>query len=114
MVDAEGWYYAFLHMNDDTPGTDDGTATFDMVFAPGLAEGVAVQAGQWLGFMGDSGNAEGSTAHLHFEIRQPNPNLWNAEAVNPFPSLQVARHCPDPLAAPPIPPGRRVGRPSPF
>jgi murein DD-endopeptidase MepM/ murein hydrolase activator NlpD len=115
MVDGHGWYYAFLHMNDDTPGTDDGSASFDMVFAPGLAEGVAVRAGQFLGYMGDSGNAEGSTAHLHFEIRQPNANLWNAAAVNPFPSLQIARHCPDPLAAPRYPPGRRVsGLPTPL
>jgi hypothetical protein len=110
IMDDEGWFYAFLHMNDDTWGTDDGAAPFDQVFAPGLTEGVRVQAGQFLGFMGDSGNAEGSTPHLHFEIRQPAGNLWSAVAINPYPSLIVAPRCADPTVIPPPPPGP-TGRP---
>jgi murein DD-endopeptidase MepM/ murein hydrolase activator NlpD len=104
MQDAEGWFYAFLHMNDDTWGTDDGAAPAEMVFAPGLAVGSTVKAGQFLGFMGDSGNAEGSGAHLHFEIRQPAGDLWSAAAIDPFASLMAAPHCPDPTLVPPKPP----------
>jgi murein DD-endopeptidase MepM/ murein hydrolase activator NlpD len=99
-----GWFYAFLHMNDDNPGTDDGAAPGNLVFAPGLAVGTRVQAGQFIGYMGDSGNAEGSGPHLHFEMRQPAGNLWDAPAIDPYPSLMSARRCPDPLAPPPPPP----------
>ncbi len=32
----DGWYYDYLHINNDTPGTDDGANRFDHAFAPGL------------------------------------------------------------------------------
>jgi hypothetical protein len=92
--DDEGWYFTFLHINNDTPGTDDGMATVDQVFAPGLAVGQRVWAGQFLAFMGDSGNAEEVSAHLHFEMRQPAANVWSSVAVDPYDSLQAATHCP--------------------
>ena len=38
---------------------------------PGLELGDTVVAGQIIGYMGDSGNAEESVAHLHFELRDP-------------------------------------------
>lgn len=104
MQDAEGWFYAFLHMNNDTWGTDDGSAPVEMVFAPGLAVGSTVRAGQFLGFMGDSGNAEGSGPHLHFEIRQPAGDLWSAEATDPYVTLMAAPRCEDPTLVPPHPP----------
>jgi murein DD-endopeptidase MepM/ murein hydrolase activator NlpD len=104
MQDAEGWFYAFLHMNNDTWGTDDGGAPPEMTFAPGLAPGSTVRAGQFLGYMGDSGNAEGSSPHLHFEIRQPAGDLWSAAAIDPYPSLMAAPRCADPTAVPPLPP----------
>ena len=34
--DDEGWFYVYLHLNNDTPGTDDRQATRDQVFAAGL------------------------------------------------------------------------------
>ncbi|MGH9135415.1 MAG: M23 family metallopeptidase [Acidimicrobiales bacterium] len=104
----DGWFYAYLHMNDDTWGTDDGSAPVEMVFAPGLAVGTWVRAGQFIGFMGDSGNAEGSGAHVHFEIRQPAGNLWSAQAIDPHASLLAAPRCPDPTAVPPEPPRKPV------
>ncbi len=101
---ADGWFYAFLHMNNDTWGTDDGAAPVEMVFAAGLAVGSTVRAGQFIGFMGDSGNAESTGPHLHFEIRQPADNLWNAQAIDPYASLMAAPRCQDPTAVPPPPP----------
>jgi hypothetical protein len=93
MRDDQGWYYAFLHLNNDTPGTDDGLAPSSQVFAPGMAVGRRVWAGEWLAYMGDSGNAEETAPHLHFEMRMPSANLWQAVAVNPYLSLQSASRC---------------------
>jgi hypothetical protein len=44
-----------------------------------------VQAGQPVGFVGDSGDANGIHAHLHFEVH---PN--DGAAVSPFPYLKKA------------------------
>ena len=86
VTDIEGWEYRYFHINNDTPGTDDGLDDGTWRFAPGVGPGVAVQAGQILGWMGDSGNSESSVPHLHFEIRRP-----DGKAVNPFASLRWAQ-----------------------
>jgi len=51
---AGGWRTAYIHLNNDTPGTDDGQG---WGFAPGMAPGVNVTKGQLIGYLGDSGNA---------------------------------------------------------
>ena len=71
IADEDGWRYNYFHNNDDTPGTDDGAAAEAFRLAPGLELGDSVVAGQIIGYMGDSGNAEESVAHLHFELRDP-------------------------------------------
>jgi hypothetical protein len=93
---ADGWYYNYFHVNNDTPGTDDGLAGPEWQISPQLTVGSAVRAGQVIGYMGDSGNAEGSVPHLHFEIRQP-----DRTPVNPYHSLVAAqeRETCEPLGA---------------
>ena len=67
----DGRRYAYVHLNDDTPGTNDDAAGPQHAYAPGLAKGSRVARGQHIGFMGDSGNAKGTPPHLHFEIHDP-------------------------------------------
>jgi hypothetical protein len=83
---ADGWYYNYFHLNNDTPGTDDGAAGHEWQVPPHLTVGSRVRAGQVIAYMGDSGNAEGSVPHLHFEIRTP-----DRIPVNPYHSLVAAQ-----------------------
>ncbi len=83
--DAEGWQYSYMHVNNDTPGTDDGLSPPEHVFGPGIEVGSVVTQGQVVAYVGDSGNSEGTGPHLHIEIRRP-----DGRKVNPYWSLQVA------------------------
>lgn len=59
-------------------------------YAPGLAEKQVVRAGQQIGTVGSTGNADPSAPHLHFAIMQttPDANWWDpATAINPYPLL---------------------------
>jgi hypothetical protein len=85
--DSEGWDYWYIHINNDTPGTDDGLNPFEHAFAPGITLGASVKAGQVVAYAGDSGNAESTGSHLHFEIHPP----AGAPAINPYPSLRLAQ-----------------------
>ena len=78
----DGWQSAYLHLNNDSPGTDDGLA---WGIADGIVPGVRVEAGQLLGWVGDSQSAEDTPAHLHFELRDPTMTL-----VNAYPALVAA------------------------
>jgi murein DD-endopeptidase MepM/ murein hydrolase activator NlpD len=80
----DGWRSMYMHLNNDTPGTDDGQA---IGFAEGIKEGMRVMAGTVIGFVGDSGNAETTAPHLHFELHQP-----DGLKVNPFKALIGAIH----------------------
>ena len=85
LVDSEGYQYDYLHVNNDTPGTDDGKGGEVNAYAPGIASGVSVVKGQLIGWLGDSGNAEDTVPHVHFEIHDP-----SGAAFDPYPSLSVA------------------------
>jgi hypothetical protein len=99
LVHHDGWRSRYIHLNNDTPGTDDGRA---VGIAPGVREGADVVAGQVIGWVGDSGNAEATVSHLHFELRRP-----DGTPVDPHASLLAAKRRGRPLVAPPVRPERR-------
>lgn len=81
----DGYEYNYLHINNDTPGTDDGQGGAQYAYAPGISQGVNVIQGQHIAWVGDSGNAEATVSHLHFEIRLPDDT-----AINPYQYLNAA------------------------
>ena len=88
----DGRKYAYIHINNDTPGTDDGLGGPEWAYAPGIRQGVRVTAGQWVAYMGDSGNAEGTAPHLHFEIHDDTvTDPYGDQRINPYFSLTAAR-----------------------
>ena len=84
----DGWESWYIHLNNDTPGTDDGLG---WGIAPEIQLGAHVAAGDLIGWVGDSGNAENTGPHLHFELYDPEGVL-----VNPHDALLAAEgnaHC---------------------
>lgn len=80
----DGYDTWYMHLNNDTPGTDDGLGAPEYTYVAGLEVGDYVEAGQLLGYAGDSGNAEWTTHHTHFELHH------NGRVINPFRYLQAA------------------------
>ena len=78
----DGWESRYLHLNNDTPGTDDGKG---WGIAADLVPGSRVKAGEVIGWVGDSGNAENTPPHLHFQLHDDAGTI-----VNPYEALRAA------------------------
>ena len=78
----DGWESWYIHLDNDTTGTDDGEG---WGIKKAITPGVRVTAGQHIAWVGDSGNAEDVSPHLHFELHDPSGTV-----VNPYSALVAA------------------------
>jgi len=85
---ASGTTYLYIHLNNDLTDQNDnrGSCVNGVAFPRGLKSGARVVAAQPIGFVGDSGDADGVHPHLHFE-RHPH----GGRATNPYRYLLAAR-----------------------
>ena len=58
-------------------------------YAEGLREGMRVESGDVIGFVGSTGNADPGAPHLHFAIFElgAEKQWWKGKAVDPYPGL---------------------------
>lgn len=68
------WMYYYAHLRG---------------YAPGIAEGQGVSAGETLAYVGDTGNAGAGNYHLHFAVARmaPGEGWWQGTPVDPYPLL---------------------------
>jgi murein DD-endopeptidase MepM/ murein hydrolase activator NlpD len=61
-------------------------------YAKELREGMRVERGDIIGFVGSTGNADPRTPHLHFAIFElgPEKQWWKGKAIDPYPGLVAA------------------------
>jgi murein DD-endopeptidase MepM/ murein hydrolase activator NlpD len=81
---GDGTETMYLHLNNDTLGTDDGRGGTFTAYYPTLVVGNEVSAGDVVAYVGDSGNSERTTPNTHFEI------IIDGEKIDPYPQLDKA------------------------
>lgn len=96
----DGRTYFYVHLNNDTPGRPegcDGRGGMAGAFSSrlvaayrerGSMEGLRVERGEHVAYVGSSGNASCGVDHLHFEIWDGHG--WDAPPINPYPDLRAA------------------------
>ena len=82
-----GTMYEYIHLNNDLTATNDNKGTCSQGVAYAVPNGIHVDAGQTIGYVGDSGDANGIHPHLHFEVHP-----HGGSAVDPYPFLKKSAH----------------------
>jgi len=81
-----GTTYYYIHLNNDRTMRNDNRGKCVRGTAYTVKDGSRVVAGQQVGYVGDSGDANGAHPHLHFEVH---PN--GGKATDPYAYLQAAQ-----------------------
>src|SRR3989440_1434297 len=80
-----GTIYYYIHLNNDLTARNDNRGKCVQGVAYAVKNGARVAPGQQIGYVGDSGDANGGMSHLHFEVHP-----GGGKAVSPYPYLQKA------------------------